>query len=627
MRNPQVSIRRKLLLSVTAPVVFFLFLEGILRLCGFGHPSSFTIRKTFNEKEYHIPNPQFTARFFPRQTPRLPVPFAVPVKKPANSLRVLVLGASAAQGDPKPEFGFSRMLDRMLSGQFPEKSIEIHNLGITAINSHVVREIAEDCRNLEADYWIVYLGNNEVIGPFGPANPGLPSIGLIRKARISLAKSRTGQLLQNILASNKEQQLQWQGMEEFLKPITWDSPELNKVHKNFRANLEDIIESGNQAGAKILLCTVAVNLLSCSPLNPDGEAGEKWDAGEPATARDLDTYRFRADSRINQIIPEVAASGDIILVKAAEGFESLEPNSAEPLFHDHVHFTLAGNRTLAGILLKTIMEREKIDFKPPTINPTLGFTKFDRQSILKIMRGRLNRAPFLKQAKNGLSPQKLDAVIKELAPRSPEDLQSIANQYLVAIEAHPNDPVIRLNYATFLLSHNQAEIAKAHCREAITLSPWNPSPHYTLGLALAGTNSPTSARKHLETALTLHPTHHLSHALLGNLLAINEPAKALEHLQTSLRIEPDDARTLLTLANLRLTSTETDLRDPVEAFDLALRACSVSDYANPAAVGMLIEAARQSGRKTEARVTIETAIQKVDDPSQKAALQQALEGF
>ena len=356
MRNPRVSIRRKLLLAVTAPMVFFLFLEGIMWVCGFGYPSSFTIRKTFNQKEYHIPNPQFTTRFFPRQTPRLPVPFAIPVEKPANSLRVLVLGASAAQGDPKPEFGFSRMLDRMLSGQFPEKSIEIHNLGITAINSHVVKEIADDCRNLEADYWIVYLGNNEGIGPFGPANPGLSGIGPIRRARMSLAKSRTGQLLQNILAYNNKQQLQWKGMEEFLKPITWDSPELKKVHKDFRTNLEDIIESGNQAGAKILLCTVAVNLLSCSPLNPDGEAGKQWDAVEPATARDLDTYRFRADSRINQIIPEVAASGDIILVKAAEEFESLEPDSPEPLFHDHVHFTLAGNRTLAGLLLKAIME-------------------------------------------------------------------------------------------------------------------------------------------------------------------------------------------------------------------------------------------------------------------------------
>jgi tetratricopeptide (TPR) repeat protein len=239
----------------------------------------------------------------------------------------------------------------------------------------------------------------------------------------------------------------------------------------------------------------------------------------------------------------------------------------------------------------------------------------------------LNRAPFLKQARNGLSSKNLDARIKELAPRSPEDLQTIARQYLVAIEAHPNDPAIRLNYATFLLSHNQAENAKAHCRKAITLSPWNPSSHYTLGLALAGTNSPTSARKHLETALTLHPTHHLSHTLLGNMLANDEPAKALKHLQISLRIEPDDARTLLTLANLRLAATEKDLRDPKEAFDLALRACSVSDYANPAAVGMLIEAARQSSRKTEAKAAIETAIPKATDPTQKAGLQQALEGL
>ena len=137
MRKSEIDIRKKLLLAVGAPVVFFLLLEGILWLCGYGHPTSFTVQKAFDGKEYHVANPWFTARFFPKQNPRLPVPFAIPVEKPENSLRLLVLGASAAQGDPKPEFGFSRMLDRMLTGQFPERPVEVYNFGITAINSHV----------------------------------------------------------------------------------------------------------------------------------------------------------------------------------------------------------------------------------------------------------------------------------------------------------------------------------------------------------------------------------------------------------------------------------------------------------------------------------------------------------
>jgi hypothetical protein len=41
------------------------------------------------------------------------------------------------------------------------------NAAVTAINSHVVRPIVHDLTRREADLFIVYTGNNEVVGPFG----------------------------------------------------------------------------------------------------------------------------------------------------------------------------------------------------------------------------------------------------------------------------------------------------------------------------------------------------------------------------------------------------------------------------------------------------------------------------
>ena len=38
---------------------------------------------------------------------------------------------------------------------------------MTAINSHAVLPIARECARHEGDLWIVYMGNNEMIGPFG----------------------------------------------------------------------------------------------------------------------------------------------------------------------------------------------------------------------------------------------------------------------------------------------------------------------------------------------------------------------------------------------------------------------------------------------------------------------------
>ena len=55
---------------------------------------------------------------------------------------------------------------------------EVVNTAVTAINSHVVREIASDLEEIESDLWIVYMGNNEVYGPFGAWEL---SLGLFRR--------------------------------------------------------------------------------------------------------------------------------------------------------------------------------------------------------------------------------------------------------------------------------------------------------------------------------------------------------------------------------------------------------------------------------------------------------------
>ena len=77
METGRHNLRKKLLLAVAAPVVFFLLFEGALRLFSYGHPSTFTLRKTYGGQHYHVANPTFTARFFPKQNPRTPVPLSL----------------------------------------------------------------------------------------------------------------------------------------------------------------------------------------------------------------------------------------------------------------------------------------------------------------------------------------------------------------------------------------------------------------------------------------------------------------------------------------------------------------------------------------------------------------------
>jgi hypothetical protein len=103
---------------------------------------------------------------------RTPQPVVFTPRKATGTTRIFVFGESAAMGDPEPAFGLPRMLQAMLELRFPSNRFEVINVAMTAINSHVVREIARDCVPLEGDVWVVYMGNNEVIGPFGSGTAG-----------------------------------------------------------------------------------------------------------------------------------------------------------------------------------------------------------------------------------------------------------------------------------------------------------------------------------------------------------------------------------------------------------------------------------------------------------------------
>src|SRR6185436_14298138 len=135
------------------------------------------------------------------------------------------------------------------------KKIEVINIAVTAINSHVIRGIARDCADKHGDWWIVYMGNNEVVGPFGAGTvfgDQTPSLGIIR-ASLAAKSTRTGQLLDTLrwkLVSGKPKS--WEGMEMFLKQqVTHDDPRMAKVYQNFDQNLREIVALGGKSGAQV----------------------------------------------------------------------------------------------------------------------------------------------------------------------------------------------------------------------------------------------------------------------------------------------------------------------------------------------------------------------------------------
>ena len=353
-----------------APVVFLAGLELALRIGGYGYPAHFFLSQVVEGKKVLIENRKFGWRFFPPAAARTPQPMVIPAVKGEGTYRVFVLGESAAFGDPEPRFGFPRVLEVLLRARYPGTTFEVLNAAMTAINSNVILPNARDCARQQGDLWVVYMGNNEVVGPygagtvFGPQTPGLAFI----RAGIALKATRIGQLLDDgrrRLSDRRKTPQTWGGMEMFVDhQVSADDPRMAIVYDHFQRNLNDIVRTGTEAGVKVLLSTVASNLKDCAPFAsqhrrdlPPAQVAEwekRYQAGVSAEgagknaeaiaafglaaqidagyadlqyrwgrccaalsqfddarphfvlARDNDALRFRADTRINETIRQTA---------------------------------------------------------------------------------------------------------------------------------------------------------------------------------------------------------------------------------------------------------------------------------------------------------------------------------
>lgn len=57
----------------------------------------------------------------------------------------------------------------LLRERFPDGHFEVVNVAFTAINSHVILPMARECTTTQADLWLFYMGNNEMVGLLGAA--------------------------------------------------------------------------------------------------------------------------------------------------------------------------------------------------------------------------------------------------------------------------------------------------------------------------------------------------------------------------------------------------------------------------------------------------------------------------
>ncbi|MAI93755.1 MAG: hypothetical protein CME45_01945 [Halieaceae bacterium] len=409
------------------PALFFMALELVLKWVGPGKSFAYFNTIEIDGEDYFQDNPAFIEQFYPASLDITPLENTFVAEPDDDVLRIFVLGGSAARGFPNPAHGFSRQLRTLLSEALPGRQIEVVNTAMTAINSHVVYAAARSFPQDIADFAIVLMGNNEVIGPYGPGTFNqefFSNIELIRALQ-ALKRSNFGQTflnaVDNLKSSDHKQDLEWKGMQMFTnETVPYEDPRLETVYAHYRRNLADIVDTLQEKGAHVILSTVPVNLRHSAPFASSepqqlteqqiesfqaltaaaaGRAAQQdWQgavshyfealeltprhadtlfelalaqeysgdydaaANHYIGALDYDSLRFRADSRINGIIRDLASrvtttqltfvDNDLRFKKSSEPF-----SPGWDLFYEHVHYNFAGDYLLARAFTRAILAR------------------------------------------------------------------------------------------------------------------------------------------------------------------------------------------------------------------------------------------------------------------------------
>ena len=609
---------------VGMPALVLVVLELSLRVFDCGYPTSFFVKNPVAGQSTVVENRQFSRRYFSKELMRLPKPLAFAPAKPPQTLRLFVFGESAAEGDPSPPFGFARILQVLLRERYPDRNIEVINTAVTAISSHVIRPIARECADYSSDVWVIYMGNNEVVGPFGSGTvfgAQAPSLPLIR-ANVALKTTRTGQLLEAVFesASHRGTPRSWEGMEMFVKQqVRQNDPRMITVYSHFEKNLSDILTFGVRSGAKVVVSTVGSNLRDCAPLASLHRADlspaktAEWDSlyqagmtleneGKPAEAvlqyqraaqlddqfadlqfrlarccvaldqreealrhfvlaRDLDTLRFRADSRINEIIRRVAGQWQPHGVRLADAESALARESADGTpgaewFYEHVHLTFAGNYLVARQMAEQIVQCIPTatpglagDGARPFLSPEecarrLGLTDWDRLQMAEEMLRRTSRPPFTNQLDHAADAARREKIVSELRERERTNFQSSAAIYQQALAGAAADWQLHDNFAGALLQHGDRTNAIEHWRRVTQLLPHRVQTYDLLGSILLEQGELDEAETCYQQALRIQPDFVEGLIGLGRVwLGQKREAEAIGQFRRAVKLQPQSGRT------------------------------------------------------------------------------------
>lgn len=590
--EPELSTARKLIFGFVGFVLLPLLALGLvevgLRVAGVGYDPSFFKALTINGEKFVVENDRFGLRFFPPELARSPAPIVFKAKKEPGVTRIFVLGESAALGDPRPSFGAGRYLQALLRERYPEGRFEVIHAAVTAINSHALVPIARECARYDGDLWVLYIGNNEMVGPFGATTVLGSQAPPLLYVRFSLAaqSTRLGQLIMAAgrkLAGDQPKPGGWGGMRMWVEHrIPPGDPRKEVVYRNFGRNYERILRIASGANVPVVFNTVSVNLRDCAPfasvrgeLTTEQQARfeELWEnarraeaAGEGAAAplyealaqldpgfaeaqfrlartalragqadlaqdrfsraRDVDALPFRTDRRQNEIIRKLPTGSGAVFIDAEAQLAAQAAGGipGRDYFFEHVHFNFDGNYALARLWAESA-----VGLLPA------GAKGGDRG-------GWASQADC--ERRLGLTDWNRHEVLAEVLSRlgqAPFTNQSSHAEEVAAVRA-------RIRETRSQWTNQSTADARQVYTTALAAAPGDHRMHENFAEFLELTGAVPEAAEQWEEVRRLIPHHHSGHFHSGRLnMRLRKLPEAEERLRAALALRPDLAEAWLVL--------------------------------------------------------------------------------
>jgi len=404
--SPQKNKLAFYLIGLAIPILFFVLLELLLNVVGFGKSVPLFIENP-SHPDYFLARPNVMQRYFPfsKNPPAVTMEtdFFL-ANKPANGIRIFVQGGSTAAGFP---YGLgasiSGTIEQRLRQSMPKHQVEVINTAMSAVNSHTLLDLSDDIIAQQPDMILIYAGHNEFLGILGASsNFTTASSFWLTRVMLNLKELRLFQLFQWLYAEfettpeqNNDTNTRTTMMAQVAanQSIELDSNVYKAGLYQFETNIADLLAKYEKANIPVLIASIGSNHKDQPPLKSNPieqefktlvsalgnnrgnlsvselqaislsllksksallhfELGKLFEQSaqlslatkhyELAVANDL--LKFRAPQQINEIIKRLADKHQAQYIDALAYFQSRSANNivGSELMLEHLHPNLRG---------------------------------------------------------------------------------------------------------------------------------------------------------------------------------------------------------------------------------------------------------------------------------------------